>query len=132
MTIKIEATRHELEKIKNLASMVDTVLSTNAPSWNGVMYEVQEMLTDAELCEPEPLIKDEKTRKVIKEWAKINKLTNVFVMAVDHEHGYLFWDLSGAGRGQSLSIRFVGELPDTIEDLKVYTIDELCGDEGEE
>lgn len=132
MTIKIEATRHELEKIKNLASMVDMVLSTNAPSWQGVMYEVQEMLTEAEICEVKPLIKDEKTRKVIKEWAKINKLTNVFVMAVDHEHGYLFWELSGAGRGQSLSIRFVGELPDTIEDLKVYTIDELCGDEEKE
>lgn len=129
MTIKIEATPHELEKIKNLTLAVDTVLDGgDSPSWRDVLYEVQEMLAQAETREAEPLIKDEKLRKIIKEWAKVNEIKSVFVTAVKcPENGYLCWELSGVEWEQSISICFGGELPDTIEDLKAYTIEELCG-----
>lgn len=134
MTIKIEATRHELEKIEELAKKVDTVLDGgDYPSWRDVMYEVQEMLAEAELCEVEPLIKDERTRKIVEDWAKLNEVVSVFVTAIKDSGGtYLYWELTRAECGQSTSICFSGELPDPLDELKTYTIDELCGDEEEE
>lgn len=134
MTIKIEATRHELEKIKTLARNVGTVLDGgDFPSWRDVMYEVQEMLAEAELCEVEPLIKDEKIRQTIKTWAKVNEIESVFITAVKSpENGYLYWELAGVEWEQSISICFGGELPDTLETLGTYTIEELCGSSSDE
>lgn len=133
MTIKIEATHHDLVKIKELAKSVDLALSDlggPSSSWRDVMYEVQEMLTEAEIREAEPLVKDEKTREAIKAWAKANKTAKVFVtVAKDPEGGYLYWELANIAWEQSITICFGGELPDTLEDVKTYTIEELCGEE---
>lgn len=117
MTIKIEATRHELEKIKTLAGMVDTALSTDAPS-RGLLSEVQEMLAEAEIREAEPLIKDEKIRKAVRAWDEGSNIESV--------HYDAFW--RGFRRDNS-SITVWEELP--LEDNKFYTIDELCGEEKE-
>ena len=76
----------------------------------------------------EPLIKDDKIRQIIKAWAKINEITSVFVTVIkDPESGCLCWELVGVAWGQPMTICFGGELPDTLEDLGVYTIEELCG-----
>ena len=78
----------------------------------------------------EPLIKDDKVRQIIKAWAKVNEIAQVFVTAVKApENGYLYWELAGTAWEQTITIRFGGELPDTIEDLGAYTITELCGEE---
>lgn len=78
----------------------------------------------------EPLIKDDKIRQTIKTWADVNEITSVFITVIkDAEGGYLYWELAGVEWEQSISICFGGELPDTLEDLGTYAIEELCGDE---
>ena len=64
----------------------------------------------------EPLIKDEKIRKAVRAWAEGNNIESV--------HYDAFW--RGFRRDNS-SITVWEELP--LEDNKVYTIDELCGEE---
>jgi hypothetical protein len=66
----------------------------------------------------EPLIKDEKIRKAVRAWADGNNIESV--------HYDAFW--KGFRRGNS-SITVWEELP--LEDNKVYTIAELCGEEEE-
>lgn len=135
MTIKIEATRHDLAKIKELAKSVDLVLNVlgTPSSWRDVMSEVQELLAEAELCEVEPLIKDDKVRQIIKAWAKVNEVESVLITAVKApEHGYLYWELASIAWEQTITICFDGELPDTLEDLGIYTIEELCGSPSDE
>ena len=81
----------------------------------------------------EPLIKDDKIRQTIKTWADVNEITSVFITVIkDAEEGYLYWELAGVEWEQSISICFGGELPDTLEDLRVYTIEELCGSPSDE
>ena len=81
----------------------------------------------------EPLIKDDKIRQIIKAWAKINEITSVFVTVIkDPESGCLCWELAGVEWEQSISICFGGDLPDTLEDLGTYTIEELCGSSSDE
>lgn len=121
MTIKIEATRHELEKIENLARMVDTVLDGgDFPSWRDVMYEVQELLAEAEPCEPEPLIKGEKIRKAVRAWAEANNTERVAI-----QNNYC---LSTEG-DEDENIVFCIPIFKDIDDGVSYTITELCGDE---
>ena len=79
----------------------------------------------------EPLIKDDKVRQTIKTWAKVNEITSVFITVIkDPESGYMYWELAGVEWEQSISICFGGELPDKLETLGTYTIEELCGEEG--
>ena len=66
----------------------------------------------------EPLIKDEKIRKAVRAWAEGNNIESV--------HYDAFW--RGFRRDNS-SITVWEELP--LEDNKVYTIAELCGEEEE-
>lgn len=68
--------------------------------------------------EQEPLIKDEKIRKAVRAWADGNNIESV--------HYDAFWR---GFRRENSSITVWEELP--LEDNKVYTIAELCG-EGEE
>lgn len=76
----------------------------------------------------EPLIKDEKIREVIRGWAKTNDVANVFITVVkDAKEGYLYWELASMAWEQSITIRFGGELPNNLENMGAYTIDELCG-----
>lgn len=66
----------------------------------------------------EPLIKDKQIRKAVRAWADGNNIESV--------HYDAFW--KGFRRDNS-SITVWEELP--LEDNKVYTIAELCGEEGE-
>ena len=66
----------------------------------------------------EPLIKDEKIRKAVRAWAEGNNIESV--------HYDAFW--RGFRRDNS-SITVWEELP--LEDNKVYTIAELCGEQEE-
>ena len=81
----------------------------------------------------EPLIKDEKIRQIIKEWAKVNKIAEVLVVPIkDAEGAYLYWELENIAWRQTITICFRGKLPDTLEDLGTYTIEELCGSSSDE
>lgn len=121
MTIKIEAMPHELEKIENLARMVDTVLDGgDSPSWRDVMYEVQEMLTEAELCEAEPLIKDDKIRKAVRAWAEANNAGRV-----DIQNNYCL----STEDDTDIDIVFASPIFKDIDSNVSYTITELCGEE---
>lgn len=64
----------------------------------------------------EPLIKDEKIRKVVRAWAEGNKITRVRYDAV--------WNLIRNGES---TITVWGELP--LNENKTYSITELCGEE---
>ena len=76
-----------------------------------------ELNDEWEDCEPqEPLIKDEKIRKVVRAWAEGNMATRVQYDA--------FWR---GFRNRDASITIWEELP--LEDSKTYTIAELCGEE---
>ena len=78
----------------------------------------------------EPLIKDDRIRKIVKEWAKVNEIAQVLVVPVkDAEGAYLYWELENIAWRQTITICFRGELPDTLEALGTYTIEELCGEE---
>ena len=121
MTIKIEATRHELEKIKNLTLAVGTVLdSGDSPSWRNVLYEIKEMLAEVELCEADPLIKGEKTRKAVRAWAEANNTEKVAI-----QNNYC---LSAEG-DEMENIVFASPVFKDIDDEVSYTIAELCGEE---
>ena len=123
MTIKIEATRHELEKIENLARNVDTVLDGgDFPSWRDVMYEVQEMLAEAETRETEPLIEDEKTRKAVRAWAEAQGLVEVYCASNGYE---IYGGVDGS------AIQFKGEPFPFADKNRAYTITELCGERDE-
>ena len=75
----------------------------------------------------EPLIKDEKIRQIIKAWAEVNEVESVFITVVkDAEWGCLYWELASIEWEQSITIRFGGELPDTLKDMTIYTVEELC------
>ena len=89
---------------------------------------------DWEDCPPaEPLIKDDKIRKIIKAWAKVNKIAGVCAVPIkDAEGACLYWELESIEWGQPTTICFRGELPDTLEDLGTYTIEELCGGSSDE
>ena len=84
-----------------------------------------------ELCEEredytttEPLIKDEKIRKVVRAWAELNDFSKVKLL-VSPEYGSQFEGGYGFGR-----ITFTGRTLD-LDYPKEYTIAELCGEEGE-
>lgn len=119
MTIKIEATRHELEKIKNLTMAVDTVLDDgDYPSWRDVIYEVQEMLAEAEIREAGPLIKDDKIRKAVRAWAEANNAGRV-----DIQNNYCLSTVEDADE----DIVFASPIFKDIDHNVSYTITELCG-----
>ena len=71
---------------------------------------------------PEPLIKDEKIRKAVRAWAEANSITQV-----SHDAGW------NAFRCTDFVIAFDHDFDrhDGLEDMKSYTIAELCGEEEE-
>lgn len=69
----------------------------------------------------EPLIKDKKIRKAVRAWAEANDITDINVAS----SGYELW-----GGIDDWCIHFRGNPFKNIKPLK-YTIDELCGEEGE-
>ena len=73
----------------------------------------------------EPLIKDEKVRKAVRAWAEANDITEINVA----DNGYELW-----GGDDDWCIHFSGDgFVNPFEHIKPqqYTIDELCGEEGE-
>lgn len=123
MTIKIEATRHDLVKIKELTMAVDAVLDgEDYPSWRDVMYGVQEMLTEAEIREAGPLIKDDKIRKAVRAWAKANNAGRVAI-----QNNYCL----SAEEDEYRDIVFASPIFKDIDHNVSYTITELCGEEEE-
>lgn len=91
-------------------------------------FSLSELLDEwGDYAPTEPLIKDEKIREVIRGWAKTNDAANVFVTVVkDAEEGCLYWELASIEWEHSITIRFGGELPDTLKDMTIYTVEELC------
>lgn len=74
----------------------------------------------------EPLIKDERTRRVIRAWAEVNSVEEVLYAERTDKSLFVLTDMGG----DDTSIMFVGWVP-TLKDGADYTIDELCGEEGE-
>lgn len=76
----------------------------------------------------EPLIKDEKIRKVVRAWAKVNRIpTNATTIEYHFVESLCgteseFWD-------NNLHIMFYGKIAPNAVHGKIYTIDELCGEE---
>lgn len=79
---------------------------------------------------PEPLIKDAGAREVMRLWAKVNRIPN---NATTIEYHYVesmcgteseFWD-------NNLHIMFYGKIAPYAVHGKIYTIDELCGEDEE-
>ena len=93
---------------------------------NGIIYNsLAEMMDEWEDYKPaEPLIKDEKIRKAVRAWAEANDVEKADYWNSD----YKFQDMQG-----NSSINFEDN-PIETEDRygnDEYTIDELCGEEGE-
>lgn len=91
------------------------------------------ILTDwfEEIGPPEPLIKDEKNRKVVRAWLEANDLDG----ATFHTYSNLFhyWNLRGVndnGQGVDIDFFLTGEGMPNLIDGKYYTKFELCGEEG--
>ena len=125
------------KKTGAIYSIEDIDLGNNA---DGIWLGMTKYNSLAELNEEwedytpaEPLIKDEKIRQIIKEWAKVNKIAEVLVVPIkDAEGAYLYWELENIAWRQTITICFRGKLPDTLEDLGTYTIEELCGSSPDE
>lgn len=84
---------------------------------------LDELTEDWEEVKPEgPLIKDEKIRKAVRTWAEANEITQV-----SHD---ACWN---AFRCSDFVIAFDYDFDrhDGFEDMKSYTIDELCGEDEE-
>ena len=72
----------------------------------------------------EPLIKDEKIRKVIRAWAEVNSVEEVLYAERTDKSLFVLTDMGG----DDTSIMFVGWVP-TLKDGADYTIAELCGEQ---
>ena len=86
------------------------------------------LVEDWEDCEDyspqEPLIKDEKIRKAVRAWAEAN---------YDITEVYYDKNKRTFGETTSLKVITVSEiLDDNLEDNRVYTIAELCGEEEDD
>ena len=75
----------------------------------------------------EPLIKDERTRRVIRAWAEVNSVEEVLYAERTDKSLFVLTDMGG----DDTSIMFVGWVP-TLKDGADYTIAELCGEEDYE
>lgn len=73
----------------------------------------------------EPLIKDEKIRKVVRAWADINSLEHFTVI---NEH-FNCCKIMGRKNNRVSKIEFLTTIPNTTH--RTYTIGELCGEEEE-
>ena len=80
---------------------------------------------DTNVLSKEPLIKDEKIRKAVRAWAEINAIRRVSY--VTDSRSCRLTDLM---ENYDYCIDFVGWIP-TLNDMKSYTIAELCGEERE-
>lgn len=75
-----------------------------------------------EIKPTEPLIKDEKVRKAVRAWAEAQGLTEVYCAS----NGYEIY-----GGVDDWVMQFEGEPFPFADKNRLYTIDELCGEEEE-
>lgn len=92
---------------------------------------LSELNADWEDYKPkEPLIKDAGAREVVRLWAKVNRIpTNATTIEYHFAESLCgteseFWD-------NKLHIMFYGKIAPNAVHGKIYTIDELCGEEEE-
>lgn len=113
----LEATTYHGGRPDNIIEVYE--MGTGAARVLAQYNTLNELLEEWEDYKPaKPLIKDEKIRKTVRAWADGNNIESV--------HYDAFW--TGFRRDNS-SITVWEELP--LEDNKVYTIAELCGEEEE-
>lgn len=77
---------------------------------------------------PEPLIKDEKMRKVVRAWAEANGIKEIIIF--DHSNNAPYTPVGAVDFAQNsghLEIRFRTE--ERFDTDRIYTIEELCGEE---
>lgn len=98
---------------------------------NKVYYSLAELNEEWEDYElKEPLIKDAGARDVMRLWAKVNRIpTNATTIEYHFVESLCgteseFWD-------NNLHIMFYGKIAPNAVHGKIYTIDELCGEEEE-
>ena len=94
----------------------------------GLYNSLAEIMGEWEDYKPvEPLIKDERIRKAVRAWAEANDLKNVAFEAYDDENIYFI------DRDYEPQIWFPKKciLGSPLDDGKIYTIAELCGEEKE-
>ncbi len=78
----------------------------------------------------EPLIKDEKVRKAVRAWAEANGVKEIIIF--DHSNNAPYTPVGAVDFAQNsghLEIRFRTE--ERFDTDRIYTIDELCGEEEE-
>lgn len=102
------------------------------PGRNDIGDAISEFTTIAELNErwedytpAEPLIKDEKIRKVVRAWAEAGGLEHFTVV---NEH-FNCCKIMGWKYNRVSKIEFLTTIPDATH--RTYTIAELCGEEEE-
>ena len=85
------------------------------------------ILTDwfEEIKPAEPLVKDKKVRKAVRAWAEANEVLEVFIDRIGDGTYIELYD-EDDGRRRISTLRPVG-----LKIGEAYTIDELCGEEGE-
>lgn len=81
-----------------------------------------ESLADSFADVKEPLIKDEKIRKVVRAWAEANELDEVYLSS----NGYEIY-----GGINDTVMQFTSEPFPFADEKETFTIAELCGEEGE-
>ena len=96
--------------------------------WKKIVYKtLAELNEEWEDYKPkEPLIKDEKVRKLISDWAKLTQTENILVVERRTSRGLVFKEFFSQNRHISISI--LGKFLE-IEDKTEYSLDELCGSE---
>lgn len=120
--------------IYKLSSLISFTYDDGSDFWKAEYLSLAKLNEEWEDYNPtEPLIKDEKIRKAVRVWAEVNDVANVFIAAIkDAGEGCLYWELATSiDWEQSITIRFGGELPNTLKDERRYTIAELCGEDEE-
>ena len=112
-----------LSDIGNLIHESDGVV---AYSWSTI-DKFPNILTDwfEEIKPAEPLIKDKKARKAVRAWAEANEVLEVFIDRIGDGTYIELYD-EDDGRRRISTLRPVG-----LKIGEAYTIDELCGEEGE-
>lgn len=77
----------------------------------------------------EPLIKDEKIRKIIRAWAEVNLVEDVLY---DKNKDFIYSAYGSDDTDTSVCISFDdNHVYDELKPRKTYTITELCGEEAE-
>lgn len=94
-------------------------------------HSLANLLEEWEDYEPkDPLIKEEKNRNVIRAWAKVNALPEVLY---DKNNECIYSPYGSDNTDTSVSISFDNVYVfEKLQHRKLYTIEELCGEEEDE